>query len=124
MEGRQETGLEGELKACSFLSSLGYKILEQRYRVRLGEVDIIALDGKEYVFVEVKRKTGSGFGLPEEMVGVRKVVKIKKVGESYLLERGLNPERVLWRIDMVAVEGGVVRHHQNISKDMGTVFGV
>ena len=49
-----EKGVFGEDKACSFLLSKGYEIIERNFRVRNGEIDIIALKGEYLVFVEVK----------------------------------------------------------------------
>jgi len=54
---RTRTGTVGERIAASHLESLGWTLLGRNYRTRLGEVDIIARDGDELVFVEVRTKT-------------------------------------------------------------------
>ena len=54
MGNRRKTGSEYEQKTAEHLESLGWKILERNYRCRIGEIDLIALDGRTLVFVEVK----------------------------------------------------------------------
>ncbi|MCR4324789.1 MAG: YraN family protein [Candidatus Curtissbacteria bacterium] len=62
-------GKIGEDAAVKFLQKNGYKIIEHNFRIRGGEIDIIAKDGKTLVYVEVKTRSTSAFGLPEEAVG-------------------------------------------------------
>jgi putative endonuclease len=86
--------------ATEYLEKKGYKIRERNFRTRFGEVDIICLDGQTLVFVEVKTKIGHDFGEPEEMVNKRKLSQVKKMGEMYLQDNGLN---VACRVDVVAI---------------------
>ncbi|MFA6528232.1 MAG: YraN family protein, partial [Candidatus Gracilibacteria bacterium] len=75
----------GEDIAQGFLQSKGYEILERNFRAsQFGEVDIICRDGNEIVFVEVKMRSGGGFGEPEDAVDARKLAKIARVAEVYL----------------------------------------
>lgn len=95
-------GKLGEGIAAKFLSKKGYKILEQNFHTRYGEIDLICTHKNEIIFVEVKLKIGERFGTPEEMVGKRKLMQVQKTAEAYLQKnyrlRELNP-----RIDVVAI---------------------
>ena len=85
-----EMGRLGERLASEFLAKKGYKILEQNFRTRFGEVDLVATKDSVLVFVEVKLKIGDNFGPnPEEMIDKKKVNKIEKTAQSFLME---NPE--------------------------------
>ena len=82
-------GETGEKIAADFLSEQGYKIIERRYRCRMGEIDIIAGQGETLVFVEVKTRRGMGYGSPAEAVGCAKQAKIIRTAQFYLLGKGL-----------------------------------
>ena len=81
---RQEFGKSGEELAVAYLKKKGYKIIEQNYRNKLGEIDIIAKDHKTLVFVEVKSRKSAGFGHPKEAITYKKQRKISMVALSYL----------------------------------------
>ena len=95
-------GKYGEDLACHFLQKQGYKILERNFRIRGGEIDIVALDGKSLVYVEVKTRTSYHFGLPEESVTPFKIKFLKRAAKFFRNARRNLPE--LERIDVVAVE--------------------
>jgi putative endonuclease len=97
-------GRAGEAAAESQLRSLGYRVLVRNYRTREGEVDIVALDGETYVFIEVKARRGSvlKFGQPEESLTRAKQARLVAAAQSFLAEKGLADAD--WRIDFVAVE--------------------
>lgn len=111
----QSLGREGERAAEKYLRGLGYKILARNFRTRFGEVDIVARDGDCLVFVEVKTRSGSGYGLPEEAVTRDKQRHLIRAAQIYLSQKKM--PNVLWRIDVVALvleeAGFVVRHLQN-----------
>ncbi len=94
-------GAEGEKHAALFLVKRGYRILEQNYRTTFGEIDIIAHDGDVLVFIEVKSRSGTQFGLPQSAVDTRKQTKISQVALAYLKEKKLSD--VDCRFDVVAV---------------------
>lgn len=112
---RKQLGVLGEDLAEETLLKEGYKIIERNYRNKIGEIDIIAMDGGVYCFVEVKYKSGQGFGIPEEMVDKRKQNKIIKTAKGYILEQELND--IDWRIDVVAVDNAEVRLIKNAVED-------
>jgi len=94
--------------AAQFLTDLGYKIIDRQYRTRFGEIDLVAQDGHELVFVEVKTRTNLEFGHPEEAVHSLKLSRMSAAGDWYLRERKL--ESASHRYDVVAItwiEGGV-----------------
>jgi putative endonuclease len=99
---RKELGAVGEKLARNFLKKKGYKIRETNFRCREGEIDIIAEKKGYLVFVEVRTKTGSDFGSPEESVTFAKKEKLIASALTYLSEHKNLPES--WRIDFVAVE--------------------
>ncbi|MEW6034735.1 MAG: YraN family protein [Chloroflexota bacterium] len=101
---RKQLGALGEKLAADLLKKRGYRILERNYRCREGEIDIVARQGDCLVFVEVRTKTGGGFGSPEESVTAAKKGKLVTAALSYL--QGHRGPPADWRIDMVAVELG------------------
>ncbi len=113
---RQQKGRRGEDLAAAFLGERGWKILDRNYRYDRGEIDIVALDGSEIVFVEVKARESDAFGAPEESISPFKEEQLKKVAEGYLFERNLEGQTC--RFDVVAITFGagrpVIRILQNI----------
>ena len=102
MAGRRaRLGNRGEELARQTLLGKGYTILECNYRCRWGEVDIVAQDGAQLVFIEVRARTGSAFGSPEESVTAAKAQRLTDTAQTYLQEQ--NCETASWRIDLVAV---------------------
>lgn len=106
-------GLLGEKTAARFLEGRGLRVVARRVRTGRGEIDLVALEGGEVVFVEVKTRQGAAFGLPEEAVTAHKRRQLRAAAETYLAEREMH--RRPFRIDVVAVRvdarGGVfVRH--------------
>jgi putative endonuclease len=99
--GHIRLGRRGEDAAERHLASLGYRILERRYRTRAGEIDFIAEEGATLVFVEVKTRSSLRFGRPSEAVGSRKRARIAAAASVYLAVRG-GPERSC-RFDVVEV---------------------
>lgn len=79
-------GREGERLAALFLERQGLVIVERNFRTRSGEIDLIARDKKELVFVEVKSRSGTDFGSALEAVGPRKCQQIVRVAKEYLLK--------------------------------------
>ena len=102
MDVRRLFGNNAEAKAAKFLKEQGLKILESQYRTKFGEIDLIARDGDEIVFVEVKARQSAEFGFPEESVTKSKLKKIALVGAQYLQSSKLLDAP--YRIDVVAIE--------------------
>ncbi|MBA3037335.1 MAG: YraN family protein [Desulfobacterium sp.] len=97
-------GKEGESLAVLYLKKHGYKIIEQNYRTKLGEIDIIAKEKNTLVFVEVKsRKTGD-FGSPKYAITPKKMKKISMVALYFLKET--KQSGVKARFDVVSISPG------------------
>jgi putative endonuclease len=96
----------GEDKACKYLKTLGFKILERNYRKTYGEIDIIAIDpsassGQVLAFVEVKTRTSNLFGSPLEAITPWKLRSLIKTAQYYKMTHHNLPESL--RIDAVSV---------------------
>lgn len=108
MQNRRQIGTEEEALAAAFLKKQGYRILEQNFRCRLGEIDLIARDGSALVFIEVKYRKSSAYGNPAEAVDSRKQQKICKVADYYRMKHRI-PEGQACRFDVVAIQGRAIR---------------
>ena len=98
---RQKFGEQGESLAVWYLKKNGYKILEQNYRTKLGEIDIIAREKKTLVFVEVKSRRSIRFGSPKWAVTPKKQRTISMVALTYLKATQQTDARA--RFDVVAI---------------------
>ncbi len=96
------TGQCGEDAAAAFLKKKGYKIIERNYRNKIGEIDIIAKNGENLVFVEVKTRKNEEFGTPAEAVTYYKKQKIVNTAKFYLYK---NPTTLNIRFDVIEVYG-------------------
>jgi len=97
-------GRIGEQLAAKYLSGLGYKIIERNFRIRGGEIDIIALDGATLVYIEVKTRSSHQFGLPEEAVTPWKLKFLERAAKFYRNNRKKLKLPELERIDVLAVD--------------------
>ncbi|MBU0729978.1 MAG: YraN family protein [Proteobacteria bacterium] len=98
---RQTLGKVGERLAENYLIAQGYKILIRNYRTKIGELDLIAEDSGDLVFVEVKTRTSELFGAPHEAITRAKQQKIARTALEYMTRNGIN-ERAA-RFDVVGV---------------------
>ncbi|KQU34816.1 MULTISPECIES: YraN family protein [unclassified Rhodococcus (in: high G+C Gram-positive bacteria)] len=87
MATNAEMGRAGEEAAASYLTTVGLRILDRNWRCRHGEVDIIGVDGDTVVFVEVKTRSGDGYGTPAEAVTPAKAQRIHRLAGLWLAER-------------------------------------
>ncbi len=99
---RKELGARGEEIAVRYLKNRGYRILERNYRIKLGEIDIIAEQGGDLVFIEVKTRSDSLFGSPFDSVTVPKQMQLSKVALEYIGKRGWHNRPA--RFDVVGVQ--------------------
>ncbi|NLY43811.1 MAG: YraN family protein [Clostridiaceae bacterium] len=83
-EYKKDIGALGEKYAENLLVKNNYKILEKNFRCKIGEIDIIAQDGKYLVFVEVKTRNTAMYGCPAEAVNYYKQRKIIQVAQFYM----------------------------------------
>lgn len=96
------TGDHGENIACRYLEKQGYKILERNYRIRDGEIDIVAKDKGALVFVEVKTRYSHDYGLPQESMTPWKIKYLLKTAKFYVQK--INWGEREYRLDFMGVD--------------------
>ncbi len=94
-------GKSGEDYACEYLRSLRYKIILQNFKTKVGEIDIVAKERSQYVFVEVKTRSSHYFGTPAEAITPKKLLSLVRAGEYYLLTNNFGQN---YRIDAIEVD--------------------
>ncbi len=120
----ESLGRRGETAAAKFLKQLGYRILERGYDSPLGEIDIVAIDGRTVVFVEVKTRSSTDSGHPADAVDATKQRRMTQAALAYLKAHNLLQTPA--RFDVVAVmwrdvhEPPVIEHIQNAFAPVGS----
>ncbi|MDZ4672399.1 MAG: YraN family protein [Phototrophicales bacterium] len=105
---RQTIGKLGESLAVAYLQKNGYRIITTNWRCRWGEIDIVAYDGVEMVFVEVKTRRSVATESPFENITPAKMEKFIHTAYTYA-----DTHQILaWRIDAIAVLLGAGSSHQ------------
>jgi len=97
----KELGRAGEDEAVRFLKRKGLRIIGRNVRVGKYEIDLIAQDGEEIVFVEVKTCKNDKWNYPEDKVNYKKRKNLKRAGNRYLLR--YFPKTKYYRFDIVAI---------------------
>lgn len=82
----KDIGDYGETLCKDYLTSIGYKILDEKFKIKTGEIDLIAIDKNILCFIEVKSRFNNKFGRPMEAVTIAKQHKIYKTAQYYLLK--------------------------------------
>lgn len=121
MKMTYQTGVEGEEIAAEWLEKqYGMLLLESRYRNKAGEIDLIMLDRKTVVFIEVKTRLKSSPGSGLMAVDRRKQQRIARAAVIYLLSKGWQNHAV--RFDVVEVSGNGVLHAPNAFQPGGMFY--
>ena len=104
---RRDQGLGplGESLAARFLEAKGWKILARGYRALGAEIDLVASDGDEIVFVEVKALRSAGHGFPEERVEASKQRRISRAAMAYVRKKRLQGANLRFDVVSVLMEG-------------------
>jgi len=116
---KQNIGKLGEDIAVKYLEKHGYEILERNYRKPWGEIDIVAQQNNELVFVEVKAQNKEFEWRPEENITFHKKHQLSRIVTTYLKANKI-PEDQDWRIDVLAIKldfntkKAQIEHIQNI----------
>ena len=116
MQGQKQIlGKEGERIAEIYLRKKGYRVVERNYRCPVGELDLILLDRRVVVFVEVKTRSDDRFGAPLESVGPRKQKKMIKTALFFLTRHRLHNRDARFDVVGISYQGGepMVEHVEN-----------
>ena len=103
MSSNKEKGAFGESAACAHLEASGYTVKERNYHTRHGEIDILAENGVNIVFCEVKTRSAASaqtFGRPAAAVGAKKQELVAAAAKEYLF---YNPSALSPRFDVIEV---------------------
>ncbi len=99
---RRRLGNFGEAAAAAFLIRQGYSVLERQWRCGAGEIDLIARQGDQLVFVEVRTRRGAADGSAEESVTAIKQARLIRLAYTYLDTHSLS-DTMAWRIDVITI---------------------
>jgi putative endonuclease len=114
-------GRSAEERAEAFLLRLGYEIVERNARSALGEIDLVAREGGDLVFVEVRSRGDDSTGGAEETVGAIKQRQLARAASAYLAER--SPGFDTCRFDVVAITGDDIALFQDAFRLPGDAAG-
>lgn len=115
---KQALGAYGEELAAQYLRETGMEIVARNWRCRYGELDLIVQDPSVTAFVEVKTRSGLGFGAPAESVTFSKQQRIRRLALLWLAEQEGPWRRI--RFDVVSVL--VVRGHRPVLNHLAAAF--
>ncbi len=101
MAAKDELGRRGEELATAFLVDAGYTILDRNWRCDQGEIDVVAFDGAETAFIEVKTRTSVAFGHPLEAITTLKLARLRRLAAAWCAAHPGNHDRI--RIDAISV---------------------
>jgi len=114
MAQHNQLGKKGEQMAVDFLTKRGYDIVERNYRFDKAEVDIIAKKESTLAIIEVKTRSTSDFGDPQDFVKPKQIQRLVKAVDEYVIENKLDVEV---RFDIIAIvkenKGFTIEHLEN-----------
>ena len=110
MANKTELGTWGEAIAAEALRSRGFTVIEQNYRSRYGEIDIIAENAEYLVFAEVKLRRTAHFGAAREFVDLRKQERLRATASMFLEEHETALQPRFDVIEIYAPDGLQTRH--------------
>lgn len=112
----KQLGILGEETAAKYLRERGYKILDRNFRYKgYGELDIVAKNGEDIIFVEVKTRIGASEDSPfnpEDNITYFKQKQLIKLAKIYLAKKALMD--FPWQIDIIAIEIDPISKKANI----------
>ena len=115
----RKKGALGEVIAVRFLKLNGYEILECNWHYSVNaEIDIVAKDGKELVFVEVKTRSSSNYGHPFEAVNSKKIERMQMAAFAYIEKNALHDMEYRFDVDgILNPKNPTIEHLKGISLD-------
>ncbi|MGB3468044.1 MAG: YraN family protein [Cyclobacteriaceae bacterium] len=108
---RKIIGENGEKQAFDYLVAKGYEVLEQNYRYRKAEIDLICLYRDTLIFVEVKKRRNNEYGYPEDFVSNAQKRLIMNASDHYI--HAINWQRNI-RYDIIAITGSELLHLEDV----------
>lgn len=106
MYEKKELGKIGEQIATEYIEKLGYKIIKRNFHCKQGEIDIIAQDNQEIVFIEVKTRTSTNYGQPSEAVNKMKLRHMCRSAKYYLYKSNCFNNFVRFDVVEIMVKDG------------------
>jgi len=101
MAAKDELGKRGEAIAARYLEADGLTIVDRNWRCSQGEIDLVALDGPELVFVEVKTRSSVAYGHPLEAITAPKLARLRRLAAAWCVDHPGNHDLI--RIDAIGV---------------------
>jgi putative endonuclease len=116
-DSRPRGGEAGEALACRHLERLGFVVLARNFRCRVGEIDIVARDGDQTVFVEVKERSSDTHGSGFDAVTRTKRQRVIKAARLYAASRGLSDSPL--RFDVISIDRNAPDAERALRHDRG-----
>lgn len=116
MNYKQDFGKKGEEIASKYLNDNGYEVIKQNFRCKLGEIDLIAIKNNTIIFVEVKTRSNTKFGTPEQAVNSNKRKHILRTSQVFLAQNRLNNYDLRFDVISVYMNGDIykIEHFEDI----------
>lgn len=105
MAAKDDFGRAGEQRAAEHLEALGYRLLDRNWRCAQGEIDIVAVRGRDLVVVEVKTRRTEAFGHPLEAIDARKGARLWRLAVAWLAAHPDQARGRRLRVDAIALTG-------------------
>ncbi len=119
MAAKDVLGRRGEDRAARYLESCGYAVLDRNWRIREGEIDLVAARAGELVVVEVKTRRDEAFGHPFEAVDARKSRRLWRLAVAWIAAHPVEAQGRRLRVDAIAIVGpdpavGALEHLEDL----------
>jgi len=120
MASKDQRGRDGEQRAARHLSDNGFELVDRNWRCRQGEIDIVAVRGRDMVVVEVKTRRSEWFGHPFEAVDARKRARLWRLSCAWICAHPDLARGRRLRLDVIAITGddpatAVLEHVEDIA---------
>jgi len=116
---KNNAGLEAEKLAATFLMNHGLKLVMQNYHCKYGEIDLIMLDAKTLVFVEVRLRTNGKFGSAGASITSQKQQKLILTAQHYLQEYSRQYGNCQCRFDAILMDKTELKHIEWVRNAFG-----
>ncbi len=118
---KRALGSRLEEEAARFLTANGVRIVAHNYRTKVGEIDLIGMDGDTLVFFEVKYRKGDRSGVAAEAVDRRKIAIICRVSDWYRMENHVSADKQI-RYDVIAIDKEDIQWIRNAFEYSGKCY--